>query len=130
MAYTNIKKEVKEKIEKSEKQKEIQKEKTKIKKLLADVEKEKVKAVESVIDNAAFMAVTLRELMITLEEKGLIEEYQNGANQKGIKKSCEVEIYNTMIKNYISAMKQLLDLSPTGQKIIDDGLDGYLHGKS
>ena len=74
MAYTNIKKEVKEKIEKSEKQKEIQKEKTKIKKLLADVEKEKVKAVESVIDNASFMAVTLRELMLTLEEKGLIEE--------------------------------------------------------
>lgn len=67
---------------------------------------------EKLIENAAFMAVSLRELQEAINKKGYIEEYQNGANQSGVKKSSEVEVYNTMIKNFNVTMKQLIDLLP------------------
>ena len=44
------------------------------------------------MDEAAFMAASLYELRKIINEKGYTEEYQNGANQKGIKKCSEVEI--------------------------------------
>ena len=52
------------------------------------------------------------ELRQIIDEKGYTEEYQNGANQRGTKKCSEVELYNTMIKNYTSVVKQLTDLIP------------------
>ena len=69
------------------------------------------------MDEAAFMAASLYELRKIINEKGYTEEYQNGANQKGIKKCSEVEIHNTMIKNYSAIIKQLTDLLPKEQKM-------------
>jgi len=71
-------------------------------------------AAKSLIENAAFMAISLDDLQEIINQKGYTEEYQNGANQKGVKKSSEVEIYNTMIKNHASIIKQLTDLIPAG----------------
>lgn len=68
--------------------------------------------VQSLIQNAAFMTVTLDELQKAINQKGMVEEYQNGANQKGFKKTVEVEIYNAMVKNQISIFKQLSELMP------------------
>ena len=78
------------------------------------------------------MAASLCELREIINEKGYTEEYQNGANQKGIKKCSEVEIYNTMIKNYMSAIKQLTDLLPkeTQREISqDDGFEEFVIGR-
>lgn len=113
------------------KQQEIKKEITKINRLFKDMDPKIKKSVSSIIDNAAFMAVTLRELQDSLNKNGLICEYQNGENQWGTKKAPEVEIYNTMIKNFISAMKSLTDLLPkdSAQKIIDDGFDEFVNSK-
>lgn len=69
------------------------------------------------------MAESLDELQETIREKGFTEEYQNGANQHGIKKCSEVEIYNTMIKNYMGVIKQLVDLLPDGESGGDELLD-------
>ena len=77
------------------------------------------------LDNAAFMAVTLEGLAKTISKKGCIEEYQNGANQSGIKKSTEVDVYNTMIKNYKSIVDTLLGLLPKNEVTDDDGFDEF-----
>lgn len=69
------------------------------------------------------MSVTLDDLQDAINIKGVIEEYQNGATQTGYKKSVEVEVYNTMIKNYHAIMKQLIELLPTKE-------DGYVAGES
>ena len=66
--------------------------------------------VASLIDNAAFMAVTLEELHAHINKHGVVDEYRNGEHQWGSKKSPEVEVYNTMIKNYSSVMQQLTGL--------------------
>ena len=85
------------------------------------------------MDEAAFMAASLYELRKIINEKGYTEEYQNGANQKGIKKCSEVEIYNTMIKNYSAIIKQLTDLLPKEPEKNappqDDGFEGFVNGR-
>ena len=83
------------------------------------------KAVDSLIDEAAFMSASLYELRETINEKGYVETYQNGANQRGIKKCSEVEIYNTMIKNYSSVVKQLTDLIPKKNDSSGEKTDGF-----
>lgn len=93
----------------------IKAEKRKLSGIYSRLDKKTKKAVDSLIDEAAFMAASLYELRQIIDEKGYTEEYQNGANQKGTKKCSEVEIYNTMIKNYMSTVKQLTDLLPKEQ---------------
>ncbi|KEZ85559.1 hypothetical protein IO99_13770 [Clostridium sulfidigenes] len=109
---------------------EITKEIKKINILFKDLNKDVKKTVDSLIQNAAYMAVTLRELQETLNQNGMITEYQNGENQWGTKKSPEVEIYNTMVKNFISAMKALNDYLPKGnKKNDDDDFDDFVSSK-
>jgi hypothetical protein len=100
-------------------------------KLFKDVEIKTKKAVRSLIENAAFMSITLEDLQITINKNGVISEYQNGENQWGTKKSPEVEIYNTMIKNHMSVIKQLTDLLPKPNKNIneDDEFEKFVNSK-
>lgn len=113
------------------KQQEIKKEITKLNKIFKDMDPKLKKSVHSLVENAAFMAVTLRELQEHINQNGLTCEYQNGENQWGTKKSPEVEVYNTMIKNFISAMKQITDFLPkeSASKILDDGFDEFVNNR-
>lgn len=105
----------------------IEKEKRRLAGVFASLETKTKKAVQSLIDNAAFMAVTLRGLQETMNVNGVVSEYQNGENQWGTKKSPEVEIYNTMVKNHASIIKQLTDLLPAGSpKQEGDGFDEFV----
>ena len=81
------------------------------------------------MNSAAFMAVSMMELEHIINLKGYTEEYQNGANQKGIKKCSEVEIYNNLAKNYLSYVKQLDDmLQKAGGQTKRDELIDFLTG--
>ena len=106
------------------------KELNKLKKIFKDIEPGKRQTVEKLISNAAFMAESLDELQEIIREKGFIEEYHNGANQSGVKKCSEVEIYNTMIKNYLSVVKQLVDLLPNDARSGGDELLDFISGQS
>lgn len=110
-------------MEEIDKDKQIHKEINKLKKIYKDVDNDKKKAVESLIANAAWMAVSLDELRQQIDANGYEEVYTNGANQCGKKDSVAVKTYNTMIKNYNSTIKLLLDQLPqqeqaqTGDKL-------------
>ncbi|NOW07845.1 hypothetical protein [Clostridium beijerinckii] len=99
-------------LQKKEKEKRIKKEINRLKKLFKDMPQNTMDKVSSLIKNAAFMTVTLEDLQETINCEGTVSEYKNGENQFGTKKSPEVEIYNTMIKNHMGIMKQLTDLMP------------------
>jgi len=101
----------------------------KLKRSFKDLDKKTLDTVSSLINNAAFMAVTLNDLQETINTEGTVTEYQNGENQWGTKKSPEVEIYNTMIKNHVSIMKTLTDLIPKKDKSEDDGFDSFVSGR-
>jgi len=105
------------------KAKESNTELAKLQKIFEDIEPNKKKVCERLIENAAFMAEELKKLQDYIAEHGCTEGYQNGANQFGKKKSSEVEVYNAMIKNYSSVIKQLMDLLPEDRKDSDELMD-------
>lgn len=99
-----------------EKNKKIKKEKQKLKKIFNKIDKNKQVIVEKLIDNVAFMSITLDELKEDIKKYGVKETYMNGSNQFGFKESIESRTYNTMLKNYMNAVKQLIDLLPDDEK--------------
>lgn len=109
---------------KEEKDALIKKEMLKLRRIYKDLDKDKFTTVASLIDEAAFMSVTLKDLRQTINTQGSVSEYQNGENQWGTKKSPEVEIYTTMIKQYMAVIKQLTDILP--KTVQDPGAgDGF-----
>ena len=106
------------------KEERIKKEIRRLKRIFNKMDDDTKKATQSLIENAAFMTVTLEDLQETINREGVISEYQNGANQWGTKKSPEVEVYNTMIKHYMNIIKQLTDLLPKNVEVVED--DGFL----
>lgn len=109
---------------KTEKTKEqrIKSENTRLKGIFKDLDENKKKIVTPLIQKAAFMHVELEELQKTIEEEGCVCEYKNGANQYGTKKSPEVDVYNTMIKNYTAIIKTLTEIAPAAPKKEKSGL--------
>ena len=99
-----------------EKNKKIKKEKQKLKKIFNKIDKNRQTIVEKLIDNVAFMSITLDELKEDIKKHGVKETYMNGNNQFGFKESIESKTYNTMLKNYMNAVKQLIDLLPDDEK--------------
>lgn len=115
---------------KIEKEKRIKTELIKLNKQFKELDDKSKKIVESLIKNAAFMIVTLSDLQQEINLNGTVSIYKNGENQFGTKKSPEVEIYNTMIKNHMSIMKQLTDLIPREQvQAQDDGFDAFVNSR-
>lgn len=98
-----------------DKERLIKKEKNKLNKIFKNINKDRLKVVEKLIDSASFMSVTLHDLEEKINKNGTISKYKNGENQYGTKKSPEVEVYNTMVKNYTSVIKQLLDQLPQSE---------------
>lgn len=114
----------------SSKQEKIKKEIARLRRQFSELDTKTKNIAVSLISNAAFMSVTLQELQDTINENGAVSEYQNGENQWGTKKSPEVEIYNTMIKNHSVIMKQLTDLRPKAlPKKDDDGFDEFVNSR-
>ena len=108
----------------------IKQERARLDGIYKDLPQDIKKTADKLIANAAFMAVTLDSLAAIISEKGCTEQYQNGANQSGTKKSVEVDVYNTMIKNYKSIVDTLLGLLLPREKGEDnDGFDDFVEDR-
>jgi len=94
----------------------IKQEKSRLAKVFKNLDKNKLTTVQSLINNAAFMAITLEDLQKVINEYGISEEYKNGANQYGKKQSPEVEVYIAMTRNYTAIIKELVALAPVAER--------------
>ena len=103
-----------------QKNKAIKKELNRLKKLFKDLPENKKKISEKLIDNAAFMSVSLEELKKDIILYGVKETYVNGKDQYGFKESIESKTYNTTIKNYMAIIKQLNEMLPEDKQINED----------
>lgn len=100
-----------------DKNKTVSKEINRLKKLFKDLDENKKKLSKNLIENAAFMSITLEDLKKDIIKYGVKETYVNGKDQFGFKESVESKTYNTMIKNYMNIIKQLNDMLPQEKKI-------------
>ena len=94
-----------------EKEKNIKQEINRIKKLYKDLPKEKSKVLEGLINEVAFMKISLEELRDNLLANGFTEVFEQG-EQRFNRERPEVKIYTTFIQRYSNVMKQLIDLLP------------------
>lgn len=94
------------------KEEKIRREIARLKRVFKNLDGNMLITVQSLIQNAAFMSVTLEELQETINKDGCTSKYQNGENQFGTKKSPEIEIHIAMTKNHAVVIKQLTDLVP------------------
>ena len=62
---------------------------------------------DPLLQNAAFMKVTLEDLQQAINENGVTDQYQNGANQSGTKASADLQAYNSLAKVYNALMDKL-----------------------
>lgn len=64
------------------------------------------------IEQAAFMRITLTDLQAEINEAGCVEEYQNGRNQSGCKVTAALQAYNSTVKNYAAVCERLDRILP------------------
>ena len=98
------------------KEKRIFKELERISRFFEKVDINQKALVGPLLQNAAFMKVTLEDLQKQINSEGVTEVYQNGANQQGVKQSATLQSYNALIKNYTSVIKALSNVLPPAEK--------------
>ena len=85
--------------------------------LFSSMPKNQRAVIAPLIQNAAFMRVTLEDLQQLILEEGVTDQYMNGANQYGRKQSASLQAYNSLIKNYASVTKTLTQMLPPEKKV-------------
>lgn len=101
---------------KAAKETRIKKETKRLLGIFEDMDPNKLEAVKALIDRLAFITVNLQDLEEDLLVEGWVEEYTNGANQAGVKKSAKAEVHISLTKNLNALTKQLLDIVPAAQR--------------
>lgn len=94
----------------------IQRERDRLAEIFKDLDANKLKTCDALIDRAAFITISLQDLEEQLNDTGWVETYQNGENQYGMKKSAAADVHISLTKNLNAIVKQLLDLVPPAQK--------------
>lgn len=94
-----------------EKDKQIKKEIRKLHRLFKNLPADKKKATESLIQEAAFMKVTLTEARHIIDHEGILESFKQG-KQSFKREHPATKVYNTMIQRYAMVCKQLFDMIP------------------
>lgn len=103
----------------------IKKELAKLEKLFAGLPENERRFVAPLLQNAAFMAVTLEDLQVEINENGVTDQYKNGENQFGRKISADIQAYNTTMKTYNTLMDKLMAKLP--QELRENKLGKFLN---
>ena len=103
----------------------ILKEKRKLNKTIRTLSKDKKILCAPLIDNIAFSVVQMEELRELIKRDGYYETYQNGENQKGLKKSIAADLIIQVGKNYSMFLGRLREIIPEGS-VGGDALEQFV----
>lgn len=115
-----------------EKQKRIEKEEKRLRRLFAKIDENKKKLVFTTIADVAFMTITMQDLRENIIRDGTTVEYKNGENQYGTKQSPDAQLYLQMSQKLTAATKILIDCMPKTERNIErstDDFDDFLQEK-
>ena len=102
------------------KEERIQIELDQINKVFDRVPENERSVIDPLLQNYAFMKVTLEDLQDEINRDGISETYQNGQNQSGQKENSKLKSYNRLIKNFESITKTVMRYLPEDDQ---DGID-------
>jgi hypothetical protein len=98
-------------MEKNIKKQKIYDEYVSLRKALKNIPEDKMSIATGLMDNAAFMLVTLDELKDEINDRGAFVTYN-----KNLVENPAMKSYNTMINRYSGVMAQLLNLLPKDEQ--------------
>lgn len=102
---------------------------TKIYENISEIDK---KCIEGLLENAAFMRVTLQDLAFDLRENGLTEKFSQSDKQVPYDRARpNADLYNKINVNYQKIIKQLTDLLPKkdASKVENDDFNDFVAGR-
>ena len=94
-------------------------------KLLKKIEDFRQPVVKGLADRCSFMGSMLENLENHIKENGVVDEYTNGANQSGRKRSVEVDTYINLVKCYAVLVRQVTSSVPVLQEEDDEELSEF-----
>lgn len=98
------------------------------------MDEDKLNIALDIIKDVAYMTVKTVQLKQEIEEQGMVETYQNGANQFGRKKSAAFDAYIQLTKQKSALIKQLTDLLPEQEFLtvaeVKDEFDDFVNARS
>ena len=113
-----------------EKNRRIEKEVRRLKRLFSKIDKNKKNLVFATIEDVAFLTITMQDLRDQIIREGTTVEYKNGENQYGTKQSPDAQLYLQMSQKQTQAMKILVECLPKTEKPVarDDGVEDIVNG--
>lgn len=95
-------------------EKRIKKEIRRLKKIIDEggVSDRRQKTLEGVIQNAAFMRVSLDDTIKEIAYADIVVEYDNGGGQTGIRENPLYNAYEKLFSKYLAAMNTILESLP------------------
>lgn len=95
-------------------EKRIKKEIRRLKRIIDEggVSDRRQKALEGVIQNAAFMRVSLDDTIKEIADADVVVEYDNGGGQTGIRENPLFNAYEKLFAKYLAAMNTILESLP------------------
>lgn len=113
-----------------DKNKQVKNEITRLTSIYKDIERNKKLTAKGLIEEAAFMKATLKELKQSIDESGPIDEMSQG-EYSILREHPALRSYNTMVQRYSSILKQLTDLLPKeAQKEVSDGFEDFVNART
>jgi len=121
----------------SKKKAAITKEITRLKKIYTDLEPAKQILAVKLIESAAFLSVTLKDLQDQmLDINNLSEKQKNGPRQYFTKQSTSVTVYESALKSYSDIIAQLDKMLPKPKPIVkksggetNDELEAFINSR-
>jgi hypothetical protein len=94
--------------------------------ILKDLPKDKIDIADGLVNEAAFMRVTLEDLKEDINKNGTVDEMPQGSYSI-MRESPSVKIYNTMVQRYAGTCKEIFNLLPKDVVVEeDDGFESFV----
>jgi len=130
------KKQGKKQAEKQEKKQELSKDElikreiTRLTNLFKEIDKNKRLTAKGLIEEAAYMRITLQELKKEIDKSGPIDVMPQG-EYSILREHPALKSYNTMVQRYTNVIDKLTNLFPKNdiKKEIDDGFEDFIESK-
>lgn len=100
---------------------------TRLTNLFKEIDKNKRLTAKGLIEEAAYMKITLQELKVEIDKHGPIDEMPQG-EYSILREHPALKSYNTMVQRYTNIINQLTNLHPKEEvkKEESDGFDEFV----
>jgi hypothetical protein len=99
--------------------------------LFKDIDSNRRLTAKGLIEEAAYMRITLQELKVEIDKDGPIDEMPQG-DYSILREHPALKSYNTMVQRYTNIIDKLTNLHPKEVKVVeeDDGFSDFINSRT